>query len=83
MGNDNQPATCIDTMYNLLDFGIEFRSVEKCVRFKKGLICLHNMFRLKCLQSCFGFGYSKTCGLFKSNQITFIVTSPQHKCLGE
>ncbi len=63
MGNDNQPAKCIDTMYNLLDFGIEFSSVEKCVRFKKGLICLHNMFRLKCLQSCFGFGYSKTCGL--------------------
>ncbi len=27
-----------------------------------------------------GFGASP---LFKSNQITFIVTSPQHKCLGE
>ncbi len=25
----------------------------------------------------------KTMQIIKSNQITFIVTSPQHKCLGE
>ncbi len=37
----------------------------------------------RALENLFCVHTHESCLVFKSNQITFIVTSPQHKCLGE